>query len=115
MAGARGEATIQAGEREVCILFTNRALAEVETRLKQSIIAVAGGFADGTAGVTELVHLLRAGMQAARREAREGGSVSLDEAFQVLDEAGFTAVTVAVMEAVSAVLSFGTGDQAPNV
>jgi len=114
MPGARGEATIQAGEREVCILFTNRALAEVETRLKQSIIAVAQGFADGTAGVTELVHLLRAGMQAARREAREGGAVSLNDAFEVLDEAGFTAVTVAVMDAVSAVLSFGTGDQDPN-
>ena len=114
MAGARGEATIQAGEREVHILFTNRALAEVETRLKQSIIGVAQGFADGTAGVTELVHLLRAGMEAARREAREGGRVSLNEAFEVLDEAGFTAVTMAVMDAVSAVLSFGTADQDPN-
>lgn len=114
MPGARGEATIQAGEREVHILFTNRALAEVETQLKQSIIAVAKGFAEGTAGVTELVHLLRAGIQAARREARESGRVSLNDAFQVLDEAGFAAVTVAVMEAVSDVLSFGAEDQVPN-
>ena len=109
MSGARGEATIQAGEREVQILLTNRALAEVEGTLKQSIIAVAQGFADGTAGVTECVHLLRAGMQAARRDAREGnGRVTLSDAFEVLDEAGFSAVITAVMEAVSAVLSFGT-------
>jgi len=38
----------------------------------------------------------------------------LKDAFQVLDEAGFSAVTVAVMEAVAAVLSFGTEDQDPN-
>jgi len=113
MPGARGEATIQAGEQEVHILFTNRALAEVETQLKRSIIAVAQGFADGTAGVTEIVHLLRVGMEAAQRDARAGGRVTLSDAFEVLDEAGFTAVTVAVMEAVSAVLSFGT-EQVPN-
>ena len=114
MPGARGEATIQAGEHEVQILFTNRALAEVETQLKRSIISVAQGFVEGTAGVTECVHLLRAGMQAARRDAHVSGMVPLGDAFQVLDEAGFSAVTQAVMEAVSAVLSFGTEEQAPN-
>lgn len=115
MPGARGEATIQAGEREVQILLTNRALAEVEGILKRSIIAVAQGFAEGTAGVTECVHLLRAGMQAARRDARAGGGrVSLGDAFEVLDEAGFSAVTAAVMQAVADVLSFGTEEQAPN-
>jgi len=115
MPGARGEATIQADEREVCILFTNRTLAEAEGELHQSIIAIAQGLTDGTCGVTEVAVLLRGGMQAARRDVHESGRVSLNDAFQVLDEAGFTAVTIGVMEAVSAVLSFGTEEeQGPN-
>ena len=114
MSGARGEATIQAGEREVHILFTNRALAEAEGQIGKSVIGVAQGFAEGTAGISDIAYLLRAGMEAVRRDVRAGGKVvTLNDAFQVLDEAGFTAVTVAVMEAVSAVLSF-SGDQDPN-
>lgn len=115
MPGARGEATIQAGEREVRILFTNRALAEAEGQIGKSIIGVAQGFTEGTTGIGDIAHLLRAGMEAARRDAHAGGKVvTLKDAFQVLDEAGFSAVTVAVMEAVAAVLSFGTEDQDPN-
>jgi len=115
MPGARGEATIQAGEREVHILFTNRALAEAESEMGKSVIGVAQGFAEGASGVSDIAHLLRAGMEAARRDAHTGGHVvSLNDAFQVLDEVGFTAVTVAVMEAVSAVLSFSGEEQDPN-
>ena len=115
MPGARGEATIQAGEREVPILFTNRALGEAEGEIGKSIIGVAQGFTEGTTGIGDIAHLLRAGMEAARRDAHAGGSrVTLNDAYQVLDEAGFTAVTVAVMEAVSVVLNFGTGEQNPN-
>jgi len=87
--GARGEATIEADGREVRILFTNRALAEVEAQLGQSIIEVAKGLADGSCGITEAVHLLRAGMEAARRDAREGGrAISLVDAYPVLDDVG---------------------------
>jgi len=112
--GARGEATIEADGREVRVLFTNRALAEIETRLKQSIIAVAHGMADGSSGITEAVHLLRAGMEAARRDAHEGGTVSLADAFQVLDDAGYTKVVLAVSEAIAAVLSYGTDGAEPK-
>ena len=112
---ARGEAVIQAGEREVAILFTNRALAEVEGTLKRSIIAVAQGIADGTSGITEAVHLLRTGMEAARRDAKEGGRVSLPDAFSVLDEAGYSKVVLAVSEAIAEVLSYGAeGPDAKN-
>ena len=115
MPGARGEATIQAGEREVHILFTNRALARAEGLIGKSVIGVAQGFAEGTTGVGDIAYLLQAGMEAARRDARAGGGVvTLTDAFQVLDEAGFSVVTAAVMEAVGAVLSFGTEDQDPN-
>jgi len=110
VSGARGEATIIAGEREVRILFTNRALADAEAQIGKSIIAVAQGFADGSSGITETAHLLRAGMEAARRDAGEGGrTVALTDAYVVLDEAGFAAVATAVCEAIAAVLSYGAG------
>ena len=114
MPGARGEATIQAGKHEVQILFTNRALADAESQIGKSVIGVAQGFDEGTTSIGDIARLLRAGMEAARRDARAGGKmVTLNDAFQVLDEVGFAAVTVAVMEAVAAVLSF-SGDQDPN-
>lgn len=111
MTGARGEAIISAAEREVRILFTNRALAEAEAQIGRSIIAVAQGFADGSSGITETAHLLRTGMEAARRDAGEGGrAISLVDAYAVLDEVGFAPVVTAVCEAVAAVLSYGAGE-----
>lgn len=113
--GARGETTIQVGEDEVRVLFTNRALAEAERRLGKSIIGVAQGFADGSSGVIETMHVLRAGMEAARRDAREGGRpVTLNAAYDVLDTAGFTAVAAAVMEAVAAVLGYDGAEEEPD-
>lgn len=118
MTGARGEATIHSGDREVQVLYTNRALAEAERVLGKSIIHVVQGFADGSSGVTDIVHVLHAGMKAARRDARERGpTITLDAAYQVLDEAGFAIVAAAVMEAVAAVLSYGPdeeGEPDPN-
>lgn len=116
MPGARGETTIALADREVRILFTNRALADAEQALGRSILGVAQGMMDGTTGVTETVHLLRVGMNAARRDAGEPGPVvPLNRAYEVMDEAGFSAVMVAVMEAVSAVLSYGQGEETgPN-
>jgi len=113
--GARGEATIEADGREVRILFTNRALAEVEAQLGQSIIAVAQGLADGSSGITEAAHLLRAGMEAARRDAGEGGrAIAMTDVYRVLDDVGYTGVVLAVSEAMAAVLSYGTEDTAPK-
>lgn len=116
MPGARGETTIQAGEREVRVLYTNRALAEAEGALGKSIIGVAQGFSAGLSGVTELAHVLRAGMEAARRDARAGGrAIGLEEAYEVLDAAGFASVAQAVFTAVAEVLSYdGGGDGSPN-
>jgi len=46
-------------------------------------------------------------MEAARREDRLGGNpISLDDAYRVLDEVGFTDVAIAVMTAISEVLSY---------
>lgn len=105
---ARSLQTIYSGEREINILFTNRALATVESRLGRSVIGVAQGFADGEAGITEVAHLLQVGMEEARRDARESGkSITLDDAYKVMDEVGFAEVASVVMSAVAEVLSFG--------
>lgn len=126
MPGARGEAELQANGRTLRVLFTNRALAEAEAAIGKGIIGVAQGFDAGTSGVLELAQLLRAGMEAARRDAREGGRpISMDEAYAVLDEVGFSGVAEAVFLAVAAVLSYdgqpptgspqwGEGDDRPN-
>lgn len=117
MAGARGEATIQAGDREVRVLFTNRAIAEAEEACGKSIIEVSQGYADGKSGIRELAALLRAGMEGARRDERTGGRpISMQETYEVLDDAGFAAAAETVMMAVAAVLSYGTEaeDDLPN-
>jgi len=118
--GARGESTIQAGDREVRVLFTNRALGDAEQQLGRSIIGVSRGLQDGSSGIREIVVLLRVGMEAARRDAREGGrSITIPDAYNVLEHAGFAAVTEAVMMSVAAVLSYGTevevDDTDPNL
>ena len=119
MPGARGDITLQAGNREVRLLFTNRALAEAEGAMGKSTIAIAQGFAtgEGALSIIELAHMLRAGMEAARRDAREGGRViSLNEAYDVLDEVGFIEVSKAVFGAISEVLSYGSTEaENPNL
>jgi hypothetical protein len=114
MTGARGEATILVpdsdGDREVQVLFTNRAIAEAEEVLGKGIQAIAEGFNDGRSGIRDMAHLLRAGMEAARREARAGNRrVSMKDAFDVLDAVGFAGVAEPVLLAVADVVGYGTG------
>jgi hypothetical protein len=106
--GARGEAVIQAGERgEITVLFTNRALSDAESFTGRSIFSLARGLVDGQSGVTEVAQLLRAGMQSARRDARERPfAVSVDTAFAILDAAGVKNVMVALAEAVTTVIAY---------
>ena len=111
--GARGDTVIQAGEREVRILFTNRALANVERQIGKSVIAVAQGFAAGLTGIGDVAQLLMAGMEAARQEARTGGrATTLNDAYGVMDQVGYERATQAVMEAISSVLSYKGEDAA---
>jgi hypothetical protein len=116
LTGARGEATIAAGDREVRVLYTSRALVDAERQLGRPIQAVAQGFVEGSSGYTEIAHLLRVGMEAARRDARSGGRpVTFEDALDVLDLAGFADVANAVMTAVAEALSYGTEETAdPN-
>jgi hypothetical protein len=110
MSGARGERTLSVSGREIQVLFTNRALMTAENQLKRGILGVLQGFMDGSSGYTDLVTLLRVGMEAARVDARAGGKpVSNSDALDVLDALGFTAVASPVMEALSAVIGY-TGE-----
>lgn len=114
--GARGTARIAAGEREVEILFTNRALAEAEAAIGRSITQILEGFMpdDGSCGITEAAKLLRVGMEAARRDSRAGGRVFTEnDAFEVLDAVGYPPMLTILMEAVSNVLGYD-GQSAPE-
>lgn len=105
--GARGTARIVTDEREVEILFTNRALAEAEAAVGFSIVRILEGFRDGGCGLTEAAKILRVGMEAARRDSRAGGRVVGEEdAFAVLDAVGYTRTLATLMEAIGYVLGY---------
>jgi hypothetical protein len=109
--GARGEATIRLEDREVRVLYTNRALASAERMMGKSIIQVSQGFVGGESGISDIAYILLAGMQAAKVDARlSGRQYSLDDAYEVLDEVGFAGVAGPVMEAVADVLSYAADD-----
>ena len=118
MSGARGEEYIQLSDgSELRILMTNRALIQVEDRMNGSIIEISQGFSEGSSGITEVVQLLRSGMDAARLDEHRGGrGISRQDALDVLDDVGFAGVAEAVMLAVGAVLSYKAGgeDADPN-
>ena len=112
--GARGEATIVAGDEQVRVLFTNRAIAEAEKAIGRSILGILQGFVENTTGIGDLAQLLLQGMQAARRDARGGSVVRIQDAWDVLDAAGFGTVAAAVMEAVAAVLAYDPNAEAED-
>lgn len=104
---ARGEAIITAGDKEVRVLFDNRALAEAESSMGKGIIAtLSAAQAKNDIQIKDLAQILRAGMSAARRDAGKGKPATLIEAFAVLNWAGFGLVAKEVMTAVAAVLSY---------
>lgn len=105
--GARGEVFLEIGEKRYIVLFTNRAIAEAERATGKSIIGMAQGFSQGEVGVYEVAHLLQAGLEAGRREARIGGKqFSMNDAYRLMDAVGFTEVTAAIFGAVTEVLSY---------
>lgn len=96
------------------MLFTNRAIVSAEKQLGKGIIQVLNEFAAG-GSYTDLVALLRAGMEAARLDSRSGGKpVSNDDVLDVLDEIGFAAAVEPVMVALAAVVSYGAEESEPD-
>ena len=104
--GARGSRSFLAGEKEIRVLFTNRALAEIEGAVGKSILEIANGFSDGKTGIRDTAIMLRFGMEASRRDNRDGGrSITLEDAYKVLDEVGFATVISEIMPAIVEVLT----------
>lgn len=107
----RGEGVIHTEDREVRVFFNNRALAQAEDAMEKSVIAVANGFRDGETRISDLTHLLRAGMEAHRRLSHDGRRpISLNDAHDVMDEAGFAAVAEAIMVAIAEVLGYSPSE-----
>jgi len=119
--GARGEATISVKGREVNVLFTNRAIMSVEQQLGKGIVELLQKFQSGGFGYTDMTALLRAGMEAARLDARSGGKpVSNNDAVEIIHECGLIPISGPLIEAVTAVITYGadgdeeSGDEDPN-
>lgn len=113
MFGARNETIITEPDgREHRLLFTNRALAEAERTTGKSMLEVLDGFAINRSGINELAHMMRAGLESARRDGRAGGKAhTLNDAFDILDAVGFPRVLEKVLESVGAVLGYGADDE----
>lgn len=108
---ARGVRTIEVDGREITILFTNRALISVEKQIGKGIIGFLNGFTlnGGDIGINDMMAFLRAGMEAARQETRKSGKpISNDDALNIIDQIGITAIIVPVMEAVAEVISYNS-------
>ncbi len=100
------------GERTYTLLYTNRALADAERATGKTITEIARGMSAGSVGVGDVAQMLLVGLEHARRETRaRGRSYTLTDAWGILDQAGFTSVAAAVMEAVGAVLTYSPGGE----
>jgi len=109
--GARGSTTFFVGDQEIRVLYTNRALAEIEANLNKSIVEISQGFSDGKTGIREVATMLRFGMEASRRDMRDGGrSVTMDDAYKILDELGFAEIAAAIIPAIVDMLTPKTED-----
>ena len=104
---ATGRGYLTAGEEEIEILFTNRALAQAETQLGKTVLQIVSDASGDNLGIGDVTRLLLVGMQAARRDKKERGTPpSMKDAFDVIDQVGFAEVTRVVFEALAAVLSY---------
>ncbi len=109
--GARGESYIEVGGEQVALLYTNRALAEVEGQIGKGVVQILTAAQRNEFAIGEVAKLAQAGMQAARRE-RGGGGVQMAEVWDLMDKAGMVAVLTAVVSGVTAVIGYRGGDDA---
>ncbi len=106
--GARGERILEAGGQHYTVLFTNRALAEVERALDQPIIGVLASASDQKLSIGELAKMLQIGIEHGRRDAQATGpQLTINDAWAIMDELGFAQVTPVVFGAIADVLSYG--------
>jgi hypothetical protein len=106
---ARSEKIIQAGDKEIRLLFTNMALASAEAATGKSILIMARSFSNGEASITDAVSITRSAMEAARRDAKSVGQpVSLVDAYEVMDNFGFIELAKVIIGAMNEVLGYSS-------
>ena len=111
MAGARGEAVIQTEAGEVRILYTARAIVDIEKTIGKAVPQIMQAFEVGEWYTSEIAHMLRAGMENHRRDSgMRGQIVSFNNALDMIDEIGFSSIAVFVFEAIQQFYTFGTED-----
>lgn len=90
MSGARGEAFIEFEGEQLPILFTNRALGDVEKATSKTMLQIVNEAQNMMLGLTDTAHLLRAGLEYGRRDARVTRKpYTLLGAWDVMDEVGW--------------------------
>lgn len=104
--GARGESHIVVGEDEVALLFTNRALAEVERILGRSIVRILADSQTRDISIVDVTRMLQVAVSAARREAGDVRPFNTNDSWEAMDAVGFQTVLVAVFTGITAVLDF---------
>ena len=109
--GARGESHIMVGEDEVALLFTNRALADVERILGRSIVRILADSQTKDISISDLARMLQVAVSAARREAGDTRPFNANDSWEAMDQAGFQNVLVAVFLGITAVLDFEPGKE----
>lgn len=111
--GARGEGILTLDGEEYPILYTMRALANAERLTGKSITVLMAHVMNSALSIGDLAHLLTVGLEAARQEHKSrSGGYTINDAWRLLDRIGYAQVTIVVMEALSAAMSYGTGANA---
>jgi len=108
--GARGEGSITVDGEQLPILLTNRALAEVEkaTDFRAFTLAIRG--VEGIdLSINVLEHLMRAGLEYARRDAKDWGHspYTIKDAQRIIDEVGIVPASMVILNAYRAVMTYG--------
>jgi hypothetical protein len=110
----RQERTLtDADGKETRILFTMRALGEAEKVVGKPIMGILDDLVQNKGSIEDIAGLLRAGMEAARRDAKQPGRVvSMIDAYEVMEACGFTQTVSMVGEAIAGVISYSP--ESPN-
>lgn len=104
--GARGEGYLEVDGERLAVLFTNRALAEAEQSTGKPVLQFVS---PTTCGMADLVQLLAIGLEHARRETKSRKApYTVREAYEIMDQLGFTDVATAIIGSVGAVLNYSS-------
>ena len=111
--GARGEGILVVDGREHAVLLTMRALADAERLTGKTVMQLGQAAQSQALGIGDLAALLHVGLEHARRDTRGGGrAVTINDAYRIMEQLGFSKVAGVVLEAFAAVLSYDPDDEA---